>query len=188
TLRDVTAEYEGFRFNTMVAHLMELANTLYRYRGSAVAGGGAWDEAMRLMLLMLAPAAPHITEELWSRRLAAHGNSWSSIHTAAAGRWATRQRTSRRSDRWRRSGTGPDGRTRAPRRWHSQSGPAPLTRAARRGDGRCGLIRRRGRAAAGVPSPTSDSRGGATPDRAPARGRRCRRRHAARRGRPAGAR
>jgi len=98
TLRDVTAEYEGFRFNTMVAHLMELANTLYRYRGSSVAGGPAWNEAMRLMLLMLAPAAPHITEELWSRRLAADGAMWASIHTerwpevdAAAAATATRE-------------------------------------------------------------------------------------------------
>jgi len=30
---------------------------------------------------MLAPAAPHITEELWSRRSAAAGREWSSIHT-----------------------------------------------------------------------------------------------------------
>ncbi len=30
---------------------------------------------------MLAPAAPHITEELWSRRLAAAGRPWDSIHT-----------------------------------------------------------------------------------------------------------
>jgi leucyl-tRNA synthetase len=81
TLRDVTADYEGFRFNTMVAKLMELSNTLFRYRGTVVAGTAAWDEAIRLLLLMLAPAAPHITEELWSRRLAAAGTPWSSIHT-----------------------------------------------------------------------------------------------------------
>jgi leucyl-tRNA synthetase len=80
TLRDVTADYEAFRFNTMVAKLMELANALFRYRGTEVAGGPAWDEALRLMLLMLAPAAPHVTEELWSRRAAAAGRSWSSIH------------------------------------------------------------------------------------------------------------
>jgi leucyl-tRNA synthetase len=80
TLRDVTADYEAFHFNTMVAKLMELANTLFRYRGTEVAGGPAWDEAMRLMLLMLAPAAPHITEELSSRRQAAEGKAWSSIH------------------------------------------------------------------------------------------------------------
>jgi leucyl-tRNA synthetase len=51
-----------------------------RYRGTPVAGTPEWDEAVRLMLLMLAPAAPHITEELWSRRLAAEGREWSSIH------------------------------------------------------------------------------------------------------------
>ena len=73
TLRDVTADYEAFRFNTMVAKLMELSNTLFRYRGTPVAGGAAWDEAIRLLLLMLAPAAPHITEELWSRRAAEAG-------------------------------------------------------------------------------------------------------------------
>jgi leucyl-tRNA synthetase len=83
TLRDVTADYEAFRFNTMVAKLMELSNALYRYRGTPVAGGEAWDEAMRLLLLMLAPAAPHVTEELWSRRLAAAGAPWRSIHTEA---------------------------------------------------------------------------------------------------------
>ena len=80
TLRDVTADYEAFHFNTMVAKLMELSNTLFRYRGTAVAGGAEWDEAVRLLLLMLAPAAPHITEELWSRRLAAQDAAWASIH------------------------------------------------------------------------------------------------------------
>jgi leucyl-tRNA synthetase len=85
TLRDVTADYEAFRFNTMVAKLMELANAMYRYRGSEVAGGPAWDEAMRLMLLMLAPAAPHIADELWSRRVggAAGAGVRGSIHTEA---------------------------------------------------------------------------------------------------------
>ena len=68
TLRDVTEDFEGFRWNTMVAKLMELTNLLFRYRGTSVAGLPEWDEAVRLLLLMLAPAAPHITEELWSRR------------------------------------------------------------------------------------------------------------------------
>jgi leucyl-tRNA synthetase len=83
TLRDVSADYDGFRFNTMIAKLMELANTLFRYRGTEVAGGPEWDEAIRLLLLMLAPAAPHIAEELWSRRLEAAGQPWGSIHAQA---------------------------------------------------------------------------------------------------------
>ncbi|HET9083911.1 MAG TPA: leucine--tRNA ligase [Candidatus Limnocylindrales bacterium] len=81
TLRDVTEDYEGFRFNTMVAKLMELSNTLYRYRGTEVAGDTEWDEAIRLLLLMLAPAAPHITEEIWARQAEAAGREWTSIHT-----------------------------------------------------------------------------------------------------------
>ena len=81
TLQGVTADYEGFRFNTMVAKLMELTNLLMRYRGTAVAASDGWDEAIGLLLLMLAPAAPHIAEELWSRRLAASGTAWRSIHS-----------------------------------------------------------------------------------------------------------
>jgi leucyl-tRNA synthetase len=81
TLRTVSEEYAELRFNTMVAHLMELSNVLQRYRGTAAAGTKAWDEAVRLLLLMLAPAAPHIAEELWSRLAAARGETWASIHT-----------------------------------------------------------------------------------------------------------
>jgi leucyl-tRNA synthetase len=84
TLRAVSEEYAGFRFNTMVAHLMELTNTLMRYRGTEVAGSPGWNDATRLLLLMLAPAAPHIAEELWSRSLTAEGAEWSSVH---AERW-----------------------------------------------------------------------------------------------------
>jgi leucyl-tRNA synthetase len=80
TLRDVTEDYESFRWNTMIAKLMELSNTLFRYRGTEAVDLPEWDEAVSLLLLMLAPAAPHITEELWSRRLEARGEPWASIH------------------------------------------------------------------------------------------------------------
>ena len=83
TLRDVTERYEDFRFNTMVSKLMELTNLLMRYRGTPVAGTPDWEEAVQLLLLMLAPAAPHMAEELWSRRLAKAGQEWRSIHTEA---------------------------------------------------------------------------------------------------------
>jgi leucyl-tRNA synthetase len=59
---------------------MELANTLFRYRGSEVANGPAWDEAIRLLLLMLAPATPHIADELWNRLRAGAGLPESTIH------------------------------------------------------------------------------------------------------------
>jgi leucyl-tRNA synthetase len=79
----VTADHGAFHFNTMIAKLMELSNLLMRYRGTSVAGTPEWDEAIGLLLLMLAPVAPHISEELWSRRLAAASVTWASVHTQA---------------------------------------------------------------------------------------------------------
>jgi leucyl-tRNA synthetase len=80
TLRDVTADYGAFHFNTMVSKLMELSNLLSRYRGTALAGSPEWEEAVRLLILMLAPSAPHIADELWARRFAAAGRAPSSVH------------------------------------------------------------------------------------------------------------
>jgi leucyl-tRNA synthetase len=40
-----------------------------------------------LLLLMLAPSAPHIAEELWSRRLAAAGEAWRSVHAESWPTW-----------------------------------------------------------------------------------------------------
>jgi len=81
TLQGVTADHEGFRWNTIVAKLMELTNLLMKYRGTPAATTSGWDESVRLLMLMLAPVAPHIAEELWSRRLTAAGERWGSIHS-----------------------------------------------------------------------------------------------------------
>jgi leucyl-tRNA synthetase len=80
TLKKVTEDHAGFRWNTMIAALMELTNGLMRLRGTAVVESPEWEEAVRLLNLMLAPIAPHIAEELWSRRLAAAGHEWQSVH------------------------------------------------------------------------------------------------------------
>ncbi|MDQ3448631.1 MAG: class I tRNA ligase family protein, partial [Chloroflexota bacterium] len=87
TLRDVTGLYEGYRFNALIAKLMELSNGLVRARGTAVAGSAEWQEAIRLTLLMLAPLAPHIADELWSRGLAEAGEEWRSIHAEQWPAW-----------------------------------------------------------------------------------------------------
>jgi len=68
TLERVTNDLDRFRLNTMIAALMELTNELYRARVAGPVDGDSWDEAIRLLLLMLAPACPHIAEELWERR------------------------------------------------------------------------------------------------------------------------
>jgi leucyl-tRNA synthetase len=63
----VTEDYENLRFNTAVAALMELSNSLQDH---LLAGGprdGDWEEASQTLLLLLNPMAPHIAEELWQR-------------------------------------------------------------------------------------------------------------------------
>jgi len=66
-VKEVTEDLEGFRFNTAVAELMTLQNAMSKGRAAGLAGSGEWHEAVRTMLLLLAPIAPHITEELWDR-------------------------------------------------------------------------------------------------------------------------
>jgi leucyl-tRNA synthetase len=56
-----------FKFNTMVAALMEFTNALYRARDAGLAHTPAWDEAIEVLLLLAAPVAPHIAEEIWER-------------------------------------------------------------------------------------------------------------------------
>jgi len=67
TIRVVTDDLEHFRFNTLIARHMEFCSELQRVRERGQADRGAWNEAIETMLLLVAPLAPHITEELWER-------------------------------------------------------------------------------------------------------------------------
>ncbi|MSP79027.1 MAG: leucine--tRNA ligase [Dehalococcoidia bacterium] len=67
TLKRVTGDLETFQFNTAIAALMEFANFLQKTWEDANAGKTAWLEAQEAFLLMLAPLAPHLAEELWQR-------------------------------------------------------------------------------------------------------------------------
>src|SRR5487761_1902334 len=81
TIAKVTDDFERWSFNTAVAAIMELFNTVSRW---ARAGDGAqreiFDEAIDTMLLLLAPMTPHVSAELWERRHPASA----SVHVA---RW-----------------------------------------------------------------------------------------------------
>ena len=67
-IRKVTQDMQDFSFNTAVAAIMELRNTILAAQREGGANRAAWDEAVESLLLLLAPVAPHITEELWARR------------------------------------------------------------------------------------------------------------------------
>jgi leucyl-tRNA synthetase len=66
TIKKVTDDIERFRFNTMLAALMEFTNYLGKLEDEGTVSSSAWQEAIKAMLLLLAPSAPHITEELWT--------------------------------------------------------------------------------------------------------------------------
>ena len=82
TIRRVTTNMDAFKFNTMLAALMEFNNHLVKMRTTPLVRTAVWGEAVRALLLMLAPTTPHLSEELW-RRL---GNT-ESVHLQAWPQW-----------------------------------------------------------------------------------------------------
>jgi len=67
TITAVTEEMENFRFNTLISRLMEHSTAMNRVRESHSADRVAWEEAVRTAILLTAPLAPHLAEELWER-------------------------------------------------------------------------------------------------------------------------
>jgi leucyl-tRNA synthetase len=66
TIRKVTDDIEkDYHFNTAIAALMELINELSAFSPESDEDMAVVMTAIRNMLLMLAPFAPHICEELW---------------------------------------------------------------------------------------------------------------------------
>ncbi|GHF56746.1 leucyl-tRNA synthetase [Deinococcus metalli] len=89
TLKKVGADFERLSFNTIVAALMELTNTLVKAKRAPVFGTPAWDEALDIFGRMLAPLVPHIAEEIWTQRGqpgSVHTQSWPAVDEAAATR------------------------------------------------------------------------------------------------------
>ncbi len=59
---------EGFKFNTAISRIMVLMNTVERYEvGDEPRKQALLNEALRTVVLLLAPMTPHICEELWER-------------------------------------------------------------------------------------------------------------------------
>ena len=65
TIKRVSDDIARFSFNTAISAMMELVNALYKYNENANRNPGVVKEAVENLVLMLAPFAPHITEELW---------------------------------------------------------------------------------------------------------------------------
>lgn len=82
TIKKVSEDLEKFRFNTMLASLMEFTNYLLKIQKLGHVSVLLWQEAITYLLLLLAPTAPHLAEELWART----GHSYS-IHSQSWPNW-----------------------------------------------------------------------------------------------------
>jgi leucyl-tRNA synthetase len=65
TIKGVTEDVEKFSFNTTIAKLMELLNTMQESSISGATTTLIRREYVANFLLLLSPFAPHISEELW---------------------------------------------------------------------------------------------------------------------------
>ncbi len=67
TIKRATENIDSFKFNTMIAALMEFNNELIKLKETPLINAPEWKDAVKTIILLLAPIVPHITEELWHR-------------------------------------------------------------------------------------------------------------------------
>ncbi len=75
-----------FNFNTAISAIMELVNALYIYKEQPTANLEVGREALETILVLLAPFAPHITEEIWEGlgyKDSIHSQAWPAVDEAA---------------------------------------------------------------------------------------------------------
>jgi leucyl-tRNA synthetase len=66
-IRDISQRMENQRFNTMVSGLMEFLNLLYEKYNNDSWHTQTYHQALETFLLLIAPATPFISEELWQQ-------------------------------------------------------------------------------------------------------------------------
>ena len=81
TIKRVTEDIERFSYNTAIAQIMTFVNHLETFKGASFKGGDVkvWNEAIKNLVLLLAPFAPHLAEEVWQMRFAKKGR-FRSVH------------------------------------------------------------------------------------------------------------
>jgi leucyl-tRNA synthetase len=84
-IKQASRDLDNLGFNTTIATLMECMNSLYKLKLTQPLGSPAWQEALVSMVQLVAPFAPHITEELWQQLGqdgSVHVSAWPKFHDA----------------------------------------------------------------------------------------------------------
>jgi leucyl-tRNA synthetase len=83
-IKEVTEDLEGeYQFNTAVSELMKLSNAL---ADAPCKDSLIYAEGIQALIVLLAPFAPHITEELWrlsGKTDSVHTQTWPKFNSAA---------------------------------------------------------------------------------------------------------
>ncbi|MEM7737357.1 MAG: leucine--tRNA ligase, partial [Deinococcota bacterium] len=85
-IKEVTEDLDAFQFNTAIAELMTLVNVMSKAKNAQVVTTSSWQDACKMLVTLLAPFAPHISEELWSRLghdTSVHLEAWPSYDEGA---------------------------------------------------------------------------------------------------------
>lgn len=90
TIKKVTEDIGArFNFNTAVSAIMELVNALYQFKElpETDRDPAVLRESIEVLLILLAPFAPHITEEIWEaigHEVSIHSQAWPKYDPLAA--------------------------------------------------------------------------------------------------------
>ncbi|MEM6423932.1 MAG: leucine--tRNA ligase [Cyanobacteria bacterium P01_D01_bin.128] len=83
-IKEISEDIEGdYQFNTAVSELMKLSNAI---NDAQCEGSDVYVEAIRILILLLAPFGPHIAEELWHQlgySESVHRQSWPKVDKTA---------------------------------------------------------------------------------------------------------
>ena len=85
-VKEVSEDLAELQFNTAIAELMTLTNAMGKAKSAGMVETEIWLEGVQKLLLLLAPIAPHIADELWERRGFAgsvHQQTWPDYDPAA---------------------------------------------------------------------------------------------------------
>ena len=79
TIRRIGEDIESFKFNTAIAAMMELSNTLNQAWDRKDVDTESWNESLKSLVMMMSPITPFLSEELWEKlgqRYSVHQQAW----------------------------------------------------------------------------------------------------------------
>jgi leucyl-tRNA synthetase len=65
SIKSITTDLDNFEFNTAISKIMEYVNALYKYISRHKININLLNELIEKLILLVAPFAPHMAEELW---------------------------------------------------------------------------------------------------------------------------